>query len=119
MADERILGELTLVTDESDAVVTVSWLGKSTASAPGDLIGPVLLDVVHHRNHRGSLSFDRAPSLDVVPSPERRGPCLPWGRAIRITGVSVLQNARIPQSPRSLRHGFSRCVPRSQGSGLE
>ena len=43
MAVERILGELTLVTDESDAVVTVSWLGKSTASAPGDLIGPVLL----------------------------------------------------------------------------
>jgi hypothetical protein len=44
MAEERNLGELTLVTDDAETVVTVSWLGKSTASAPGELIGPVLLE---------------------------------------------------------------------------
>jgi hypothetical protein len=44
MAEERNLGELTLVTDEGDDVVMVAWLGKSTASAPGDVLAPVLLE---------------------------------------------------------------------------
>ena len=44
MAEERNLGELTLVTDEGDDVITVAWLGKSTASAPGDVLTPALLE---------------------------------------------------------------------------
>ena len=44
MAEEQNLGELTLVTDEGDDVITVAWLGRSTTSAPGDVLTPALLE---------------------------------------------------------------------------
>lgn len=43
MAKEQHLGDLTLRTEAVGGAVIVHWLGRSTASAPGDAVVPVLL----------------------------------------------------------------------------